>query len=234
MALCNYGKENSMKKITKSDINKLAGKVFRWASSNRCGHDFGIYYNGKCREWYYDITQHKYVKRTRENINPLDYCEYFSPKFVMGMWYDGEMYDVMNGCGRRFEKLEKLLEQYGLYCEHCDGCHAEFVPIDDVEDFEYTNFYKEKPVRLYRPDDAPDKIADIMRKYHELSEAVGDVGACTIGEYIEFRYNKILYRMSPQTPYQGDISWRTPLPEVREMLIDIGATEIHVNYGRLD
>ena len=221
--------------VTKKDLDKLCGQVFRWASSNRCGHDFGVFYNGKLKSWDYDDDKHKYIKETQENINPLDYCEYFSQKFVMGMWYDGLMYRIINDCGRKYDKLNTLLEQYGLYFEHVDYCHGEFVPIDNIDDFEYTEFFKEKPIWLYRSNDAPDStINRIMDEYFKLSSAVGDIGACTIGEYIEFRYEDKLYRMSPQTPYQGDYSWTEPLPKVKQMLAEAGATDIYVNYGRLD
>lgn len=222
-------------KYTKKDIEKLSGKVFRWASSNRCGHDFGVFYNGKLKSWDYDLNLHKYVKKTKYDVNPLEYCEYFSPKFVGGMWYDGNMYDIINGWGNKFEKLNNLLKEYGLYFEHCDSCHGEFVPIDSIDDYEYTDFFREKPIWLYRPDDAPDPaISRIMLRYYELAKQVGDVGACTIGEYIEFRYKEALYRMCPQTPYQGEMSWREPLPEIENLLKTVGATDIYVNYGRLD
>lgn len=224
-----------MTKVTKKDLEKLQGKVFRWASQNRCGKDFGVFYNGKLKLWRYSIDDHKYHKVTREGVNPLDYCENFGEKFIMGMWYDGEMYDVMNTCGRKFDRLNAILEEYGLYCEHCDSCHAEFVPIDDIEDFEYSEFHKERPIWLYRPEDAPVfELRQIMRNYYELSKAVGDCGACTIGQYIEFRYKGELFRMTPQTPYQGDMSWIEPLQEVKRSLTNAGATEINVNYGRLD
>ena len=221
--------------MTKKEIEKLANKVFRWASSNRCGKDFGVFYNGKLKSWHYDLDLHKYVKRTRHDVNPLEYCEYFSPKFIGGMWYDGQMYDIINGWGNKFEKLNNLLKEYGLYFEHCDSCHGEFVPIDSIDDYEYTDFFREKPIWLYRSNDAPDStINRIMDEYFKLSSAVGDIGACTIGEYIEFRYEDKLYRMSPQTPYQGDYSWTQPLPIVKLMLAEAGATDIYVNHGRLD
>lgn len=220
-------------KYTKKDIEKLSGKVFRWASTNRCGKDFGVFYNGKLKSWHYDFDIGKYVKVTKD-CNPLDHCEYFSEKFIGGMWYDGQVYEIINGWSKKFDKLNDILQEYGLYFEHCDSCHGEFVPIDDIDDYEYTVFFREKPIWLHRPNDAPTEIADIMNEYYEMSKAVGDIGACTIGEYIEFRYEDKLYRMSPQTPYQGEQSWREPLPEVRRMLVNVGATEIHVNYGRLD
>lgn len=222
-------------KYNKKDIEKLVGKVFRWASYNRCGKDFGVFYNGKLKSWHYDLDLHKYVKITEHDINPLDYCEYFSHKFVGGMWYDGNMYDIINGFGKKFDKLNDLLKKYGLYFEHCDGCHGEFVPIGSVDDYEYTDFFREKPIWLYRPDDASDPaIRMIMVKYKELATKIGDVGACTMGEYIEFRHKETLYRMIPQTPYQGEWSWRKPLPEILDLLKIAGASDIHVNYGRLD
>ncbi len=277
-----------MAKYTKKDIEMLAKEIFAWAGRHRLGKDFGIFYNGKMVHWQYAQQKNlewDYKKEVVENVNPLDYCEWFPERFIAGMCYDGRMYECINGYeGNAYEKLEKILSGYDLYLEHCDNCHCVFAPIDDIEDYEYTEFTKEKPVWLYRLDrdaferkckeiaatcttrtcgtllcgdsddgwktyqnlvmkmmgntplgDIPDmNIASVMYRQYNLAKEVGDVGACTIGEYIEFRYKGKLYRMGMQTPYQGDYSWRATIPEVKRLLEVFGATEIYVNYGRLD
>ena len=264
-------------KYTKADIEKFVNEVFKWASSNKIGHDFGLYYGTNVKQWHYSVDDHKYIKETKTDINPLDYCEWFDKNFIAGMWYDGEAYECLNGYSRAkaYAKLEALAEKYGLYIEHCDSVHCGFCPIGNLEDYEYTRLYKEEPEWIYYLDcvlfkeklfgiiascivscagdltklhetldnelesetmeGIPDmKIGFVMWKQFEMAKEIGEHGACTIGEYIEFRYKGKLYRMCMQTPYQGEGSWRGTLTTVVDMLGKAGASEIHVNYGRLD
>ena len=227
-------------KLTKKDIENLAVEVRKWASSNRLGKDWVLFYNGKKMEYKFQEGTWKYKSypTITKGVSPLDYCEWFSEKFIMGMAYDGFMYEVMNGYTRSkaYEKLEALLADHGLYIEHCDSCHCEFVCYNiDIEDVEYTEFKKERPRYLYTPENAPDaKIERIMLDFRRLADEVGDIGACIIGEYIEFRYKGVLYRMSNQSPHQGDYSFSEPASKVKEMLAEAGATDIWINYGMLD
>lgn len=237
-------------KLTKPMIEEMAKAVRRWASAEKLGRDWSLFYNGKllshpCVNKPTEDNPYRYVytRKTERNVDPHDYSEWFSEKFIMGMSYDGQMYECINGYNRykAYEKLEQIAKMFGCYIEHCDSCHCEFVwDGDDIEDVEYTLFVKEKPVWLHRPSDAPDDaIASIMTDFYRMATEVGDKGACTMGEHIEFRYKggdgvSRLYRMSMQTPYQGEWSWRKPLPEVKRRLELCGATEIYIDYGRLD
>ena len=105
-----------MRKINKE---KLAREIIDWAKRNELGYDWAIYYNGKrYRAWKQDF----------EEVNHLDYCEYFSKEMIMGMSYDGTMYEIMNwywGEGI-LDELNAILEKHGLYMELCDYCHCEF------------------------------------------------------------------------------------------------------------
>lgn len=229
-------------KLDKAGIEQLAKDVRKWASDNKLGKDWMLFYNGKLFD--YPLVKGKdghYVYgsgKEKQGVSPLDYSEWFSDKFIMGMSYDGLMYECINGYtkAKAYENLESLLSDYNLYLEHCDSCHCEFVwGGDSMSDVEYTAFEKEKVNWLYLPEDAPDDaIRLLMHEFERLCTEVGDKGACTIGEYIEFRRDGKLYRMCMQTPYQGEISWRKPLPTVLKMLEMAGVTDIHVNYGRLD
>lgn len=234
-----------MKKLTKADIENMAKEIRQVASKYRLGNDWSLFYNGKMftHECVSKPTadnpyHHVYKRVIKENVDPHNYSEWFSDAFIMGMAYDGTMYEVIN-YGEHpaaYAALERVAEKYNTYMEPCDSCHLEFAwNGNDIEEVEYTLFVKEKPKWLYRCSDAPDEsIAEVMRRQYELATEVGDVGACTIGEHIEFRYKGTLYRMSMQTPYQGDWSWRETIPEVKRLLELRGATEIHVDYGRLD
>lgn len=221
----------------KTNIKELVDEIFKWANVHHIGKDFGVYYGDRVRQWRYSQTQERYVIEELRDINPLDYCEWFSEKFIGGMWYDGEAYSCINGYAKAnaYEKLVQILEKYGLYLEPCDDTRTEFAPEEDIEKYEYTEFHRDRPIYLYNPVYAPDgTIKDIMCKQYELAKEVGDHGSCTIGEYIEYRYKGKLYRQCMQTPYQGDQSWIVPLPKIEALLAEAGAEDIHVNYGRLD
>ena len=228
-----------MAKYTKKDIENLVKEIFAWTERHDLGMDFAVLYNGKMLHWHYAQQKNlewDYEKEIVENVNPLDYCEWFPEQFIAGMCYDGEVYECINGYeGSAYANLEALLGKYNLYLEHCDSCHCAFVPIDDIEDYEYTEFVKEKPKWLYHTEDAPDQyIRSLMHIQFLMASAIGDKGPCTVGEHIEFRYKGTLYRMCMQTPYQGACSWQNTIPLVKSALEIFGATEIFVDYGRLD
>lgn len=227
-------------RLTKDGIEALAKEVRKWAGTNHLGQDWSLFYNGK--RFTHPLVKdaegnYKYTHRTEKDVNPLNYCEWFDEKFIMGMSYDGIMYECINGYNRlkAYEKLELIAHDYGLYIEHCDSCHCLFAPNGDIEDYEYTWFAKEKPIYLYNPTDAPtNAIEDIMHYWHTESAKAGDHGGCVIGAYLEFWFNGNPYRMLPQSPWQGELSWLEPLDKVKQMLTEAGATEIIWNCGRLD
>lgn len=242
-----------MRKLTKADLENLAKEIRAWASRNKLGKDWSLFYNGI--KLHYPLEQkgeyHYEYRRlpVKEEANPLDYCEWFPEQFIMGMAYDGEMYGTINGYEnhRAYDKLETILMNYGLYLEHCDSCHACMCEAESDMEVEYTFFERERIIRLIHPDlssfehsydneapEYPKELDKVMKFWMEASRKVGDRGACTIGEYLEFIYEGKKYRMCSQSPYQGDQSWMIPLPSVKKMLSEMGATEIYVNYGRLD
>ena len=218
-------------KLTKADIENLAEEVKAWAKAYDLGEDWLLFYNGK----RFDPA----TNATVDGVDPHDYSEWFCEQFIMGMAYDGAMYECINDYDDycfASEALDKLLSRYGLYCERGDSCHCDFVwGGDDIEEVDYTYFPKESIAWIHMVHHAPDeKIAEVMRKWWDMSAEVGDIGACTLGQYVEFVYKGQKYRMSAQSPWQGDWSWRQPLPEVKRMLAECGATEIRVDYGHLD
>ena len=237
-----------MKKLTKENIEQLAKEIRRWANANKLGKDWLLFYNGKMMHSPLGDDYHYKRSRVEKDVNPLDYCEWFSDEFIMGMSYDGIMYECIKEYSyhKAFRKLEEILDKYGLYLEHCDSTHCEFVNLNNDE-VETTHLQRKRVVHLIRPGRAyiehnrnncvivyPRELDDVMRFWHEESEKVGDIGCCVIGEYLQFEYNGDTYRMSGQSPYQGEYSWTQPLPKVKEMLTGMGATEIFFNCGRLD
>lgn len=242
-----------MRKLTKADLENLAKEIRRWASKNKLGKDWSLFYNG-IRLCYPlergDDGHYKYRRLpAREEKNPLDYCEYFPEEFIMGISYDGVMYDCINGYDKwkAYDKLEGILSSYGLYLEHCDSCHACMCEAEFGMEVEYTICERKKIIRLYRPGrssyehdysnenpEYPRELDKVMNFWMEESTKVGDIGGCVLGEYLEFVYKGKRYRMSAQSPYQGEMSWIQPLPEVKAMLTEMGVTEMYFNHGRLD
>ena len=231
--------------LTKQDIENLAKDIKLWARENKVGDEYSLFYNGKF--WYMDYQSYfdennnyvlKKSRKTKKDADPHKWCEWFSEKFILGFAIDGRVYEVLNygHLPLAEEKLRTLIGAYGLYLECCDYCYWE-VCCDNVEieNVEYTYWPKEKIEWLYRPENAPDEeIKLIMEHWYELAKATGDIGACTIGEYMEFVYKGKRYRMCPQTPYQGDYSWSAHVSTIKNLLTVNGATEIYMNYGRLD
>lgn len=237
-----------MKKLTKADIEQLAKEIRRWANRYKLGKDWLLFYNGKMM--HSPLGEDYRYKRSRveKDVNPLEYCEWFSDDFIMGMAYDGTMYHCINGYEHHiaYRTLDALLESYGLYLEHCDSCHCEFQNLNNDE-VETTKLKRKQIIKLISPgrariehrhDDCvvvyPRELNNVMMVWRSESEKVGDIGACVLGDYLQFDYKGDTYRMSNQSPYQGEYSWIKPLPQIKKMLENMGATNIFHNPGRLD
>lgn len=223
-------------KITKKDINGIAREIKKWATKHRM-YDYSLFYNGKRFGFYHSEDWTKRKRKTISGINPLDYCEWFPEKFLLGLTCDGAMWECFNGYryAKAYEELESILDKHGLYLELCDSCHATVAcNFEDDSEVEYTIFKKEKPIYIRTLDECPEEICPTMAVWHRLCVKHGDEGACVIGEYMEFRYKGELYRMIPPSPYQGSMSWETSVPHIKELLAEVGATEIYFNYGILD
>ncbi len=236
---------NAKNELTKADIENLAKDIRMWAADNRqsVGWDFSLLYNGKHDyddfQWNKDATgklKCKRVRKVEDHQDPHKWCEYFPEDFILGLTVDGKIYEMLNyGHAEIAEaKLSVLLKAYGLYLECADYCYWYAVPFYE-ENIEYTHWEKEKIVYLYRPaDDVLPELNAVMHTWYDLAKETGDIGACTIGEYMEFVYKGTKYRMSSQSPYQGDYSWSAHVETIKNILREIGATSIYMNYGRLD
>lgn len=225
-------------KITKNVIAGMKDEIY--AFCKLCGipkNEFCVFYNGKMssnisKDW------RKTVIRVTNDVNPLDYCEYFPENFILGLAYDGSMYELINGYmgNDLYERFTAIFKRNGLYLEHCDSCHAVIAnSTNKEEEISYSVFKKKEIKKIYRAEDAPDsEIQTIMNAWYEMSKAYGDKGACVIGAYMEFDYKGDQYRMSPQSPYQGSLSWESNVDAVKNMLKNAGAENVYFNYGRLD
>ena len=237
-----------MKTLTKNDIEKMAREIRVWAKNY--GKDWAIFYNGKkmhyplvnTHDWHYEYSKRVKIEK---DVNPRDYCEYFSDRFICGMSYDGTMYEVINY--GNYNALTKILEKYGLYLEHLDSCHCGFYPIYDDMEIEYT-ILPERPKEYdlygigrcqekwtYEKFAYPEELNGVMAMWEEYSRILGDHdGLCIIGEGVEFNYKGNKYKMFNQSIYQGDRHYRKCAEYARCLLEKLGATDICINMGRLD
>lgn len=224
--------------ITKKDIEKIKEEIIRFAKEKNIGKDFSIFYNGEM--FTYALNKdYRYYPKIKKNVNPLDYCEYFPEKNIISLAYDGKFYEMMDGelGWGLYEEFCSLFEKYGLYIEHSDSCHAAAYPSgdNDYNNYEYTEYKKEKIVNIYQKNEAPDDVfQSIMDLWYQLSRSKGDVGSCVIGAYMEMDYKDNKYRVSPQSPYQGSISWEYSVDLIKKAFEFIGAENVYFNYGRMD
>ena len=100
---------------------------------------------------------------------------------------------------------------------------------------EYTNYKREEIKYIIHSEDAPDKkFGLIMDLWREMSRDVGDVGSCVIGAYLEMDYKGQKYRIHPQSPWQGSMSWEEPMKFIIGCFERIGAENVYYIPGRLD
>lgn len=232
-------------RLTRKDLDALAKDVRNWATRNKLGKDYGIFWNGKL--FFYSLENEPtpddpyhmvYHRRTVRNVNPSAYCEYFPERFTIGMMYDATMYECINGYSHAeaYDELLSILSRYGLYLEHADSCHCVFYPRDGVE-VEHTIARRDRKVVIsyWDSENAPACILDIIGKWRGLCDCEpDDDGSCVVGAYLGFTYMGVKYELVPPSPFQGSLSWERPLPQVKEMLKGIGAEDIYYYPGTLD
>jgi hypothetical protein len=228
-----------MKKLTKETIEKFAYEVLDYLTKHSLDSNVCIYFNNKKIKHEYNWREENPTPKliVTENISPFDYFEYANYDHILSMSFEGPLYDVLNySGGKREEGLIKIFEKYGCYWELGHMWNLSAYPINDNMEIEFTAYGRPKRVKeLYMWDrNVPAELREIMDKWYMMSEKTGDIGSCTIGDGFEFDWNGDSYFMCPCSPYQGSISYETHVDKVRAMLGDIGASNIHYNYGRMD
>ena len=129
-------------------------------------------------------------------------------------------------------KYNGYVEPWDYYSYDFADCHGA-----DAADFEKFNKATENITQKYiypGSNDVPPILSFIQNIWSQRCKYTGDGGSCVIGEGMEFIYDRQLYKMSPGSPYQGELSWTVSVPLISELLELIGAKEIYMNYGRMD
>ena len=228
-----------MQKLAKKDIEKLVNEIKTFLEKYKLAGDVSIYYNNKVersRTKYDEEYNSHYTWETTENVDPHNYFEYAAYNHILSMSFEGALYDSLNYSGYKVEAFLNIFRKYGLYYELGNAWNLTCFLSDDME-VEYTVYEQPKPIYyLFRSnrENNPLELQNIMDKWYILSTQVGDCGSCVLGAGFKFEWKGEKYFMSAQSPYQGSISWETYKDEIKQMLIDVGATEIYYDWGNMD
>jgi hypothetical protein len=226
-------------KLSKVKIEEMANEIIDYLKKNELDDGVCIYFNNKriClgSEWNSETREFIPYEKVEENINPLDYFEYANESHILSMSFEGGLYGVINYGNT--DKLDAIFEKYGLYYELGNSWNLTAFPSTiDYDDIEYTPYEREPdPEFIYlRREDVLPELKNIMVTWYELSKMSGDGGSCVLGAGFNFKYKGNPYKMGACSPWQGSLSWEEHIGTVKEMLLNIGATEIHYDYGRMD
>lgn len=228
-------------KLTKIKIEELVEKIEKFLCEHNLLDDVCIYFNNKRRLWRWSYKTGDYTVKEEENIDPHNYFEYAARKHIISMSFEGSLYNVLHGYSNGWEKIEEkfvnLFHEHGLYYELGNAWNLTCYPNNDDMEIEYT-VYEEKlePEYLYLGNSKyiPPELKNIMLAWYKFSEMTGDKGSCVLGAGFKFTWNGKEYFMSACSPWQGSISWETHTKIIEDMLRNIGATNIHYDFGRLD
>lgn len=217
-----------MKKINKKVIEELGNKVVALCKKNDWTSTV-VYFNGKSVNIRYDGAI-----ILKDDDHPGNHFEYYNPNHIVSMSFEGDLYDLLNyGYGK---ELRKLFEEYRLYFELGNAWNLSVYPMDDdlvVDGYRYKEKLEPKIIARWM-EDVPAELKNIMDWWYEKSTETGDVGSCVIGAGFNLVYGGVPYFMCACSPWQGNISWETHVDEVRQMLRDIGATDVYFDYGTMD
>lgn len=227
-----------MKKLTKVLIEQMAKEIMDFLVANELSYDVTIYYNNKkmCNDYGWNGDAHEDKITIKEGYNPHDYFEYAANKHILSMSFEGALYRSINYTGRKIDELDTIFHKYGVYYELGNAWNLTTYVIDDKTEVEYT-IYEQPKEKIYlygHLKDIPNELKIIMEKWYWWSMLEGDSGSCVLGAGFNFEWNDEEYFMPAQSPYQGSISWEASKDKVKQMLEEIGATNIRYDWGNMD
>lgn len=230
-----------MSKITKTDIENLAGEIVVFLKAYDIADAVSIYYNGNVirskADYDRNSLSYSYTWIKTENVDPHDYFEYAAYDHILSMSFEGGLYDLLNySGGSTMDKFMKIFEKYGLYYELGNAWNLSCYLINDDIEVEYTYYEKpKKKIYLHNGNFLnPSDLQNIMDIWYDLSEKEGDIGSCVLGAGFGFEWRGEKYFMPAQSPWQGSCSWEAHKDVIHKMLEDVGATEISYAWGIMD
>lgn len=233
-------------KLSKIKIEELVKEIEEFLKEHELIGDVCIYFNNKRHIWHskYDHEWNflGFGCDVQEDISPLDYFEYVNTKHILSMSFEGTFYHVLNGYDDYSDTMQQkfmdILEKYNLYYELGNAWNLSCYPTNDDMEIEFTDYtedVKPEPEFIYiRKDDVLPELRNVMETWYNLSKETGDRGCCVIGAGMYFEYKGKPYKMAACSPWQGENSWTPHVNTVKEMLRDIGATNISWDCGRMD
>jgi hypothetical protein len=98
------------------------------------------------------------------------------------------------------------------------------------------NKYANDVIRLHNSKGAviPKELMEIYIEWGKLADQVGDIGSCVLGAGFVFKYRRKWYFLTPNTCWQGCISWETHKEYIESKLKALGVTELHYEWGNMD
>lgn len=228
---------NTRKALTKGNIESMAMKIMKTLIKKGMAEDVYIYYNNK--RMCSSIDEREPYGKTpmiEDEYDPHDYFEYAAYHHILSMSFEGAFYEEIN---ERWypEWFTKILTKYGVYAELGNSWNLSCYPIDDNMKVQYTEYEKPQEVtHLYLGHwkDEDEIFQGVMQLWRNYASKVGDVGSCVLGAGFSFSYNNKPYFMSPNSPYQGSISWETDKDKIGEILKALGCTNIQYHWGNMD
>ena len=230
-------------KLTKTKIEELVKEIEEYLRKYELLGDVCIYFNNKRHSWEYNYKTEEYKMQEKIDISPLEYFEYVNPEHILSMSFEGSLYEVLNGYSDSYvleEGFLKLIKKYNLYYELGNAWNLSCYPTDDYMEIEFTDYsadIKSDPITIFShtdPMEIPLELFLIKKKWDDLSAITQHLGgSCTIGDGFEFTYKGTDYFMVPP-PYQGSCIYEHWIDTIKEKLKEIGAENIHYNYGRMD
>lgn len=233
-------------KLSKIKIEELVKEIEDFLKEYGLIGDVCIYFNNKRHFWH-----NKYDKEwnflgfgcdVQEDVSPLDCFEYVNIKHILSMSFEGAFKHVLNGWDDYADKMQQkfsaILNKYNLYYELGNAWNLTCYSANGDMEIEFTDYsqdVKPEPAYIYLgKKDVPTELMEIMRTWYILSRETGDKGCCVIGAGMNFEYKGKPYKMAVCSPWQGENSWTPHVPTVKEMLKNIGATNISWDCGRMD
>jgi len=225
-----------MKKLTQERIKQLANEIYDWLAANGMDDAICIYYGNERIDTY---SGDKVVETDRW---ANDYCSYAPWDNIITISSEGMLYDWYDMKYDMPAELEAIWEKDGLYCECNESWNWSLYPSREDLEVEYPNREAEPPEPTYiflgcrerLGTDYPKELDTIMQLWYDLGQTVGDQGLCAIGYKMSFRYKDVDYDMSPVTGFQGEYSHVKWVDTIKNLLSNLGATNIHWDCGRLD
>lgn len=213
-----------MKTLTNAKLESMRKEIDAWADKWNLPTDlYSIFMLGK-----------KYENGVAvEEVSPWDYCEGYNADFIFGMSIDGDVYDCLHVTENYWDdacfEFMRILEKYGLAMDFVDSTHLTTYLLDDDTEVEF-RYGKSVPIDV-EARFVDTSLRNIVHTWWEEARKVGDKGMTMTGAYVSFIYNGLRYEATAPSCYPGKDSWEKPLPLIKRLLSEVGATDIEYHYG---